>query len=163
MLAISDECFLDYSSSLPVDEQIDTNKKLFLNNFKSYLSSQFNSISYELFNQSLYSDLKNQDIQMQLESEYYYRDAEKDLEYLYVSKDNNNTNKVVVDSGSNLFKNDLISQNKNLLSKRLSYNKLSRENFYALQDLIDLFPLENVDGYNKGLSSSMSLNSNEYT
>ena len=163
MLAISDDCFIDYSSSLPIDEQIDMNKKLFLNNFKSYLSSQFNSISYELFNQSLNSDLKNQDIQIQLESEYYYRDAEKDLEYLYVSKDNNNANKVVVDSGSNLLKNDLIIKNKNLLSKRLPYNKLSRENFYALQDLIDLFPLENVDGYNKGLSSSISLNSNEYT
>lgn len=139
-LAVPNKAFIDYNSSEPFDQQIKMNKKIYLSNFRGYLSNAFRKEILNVFLQDLANKLKQENIIMQKESEYSYKDPSSDNEYLFVGKNNLYGNKVVTYDGNNLINNNQLSQLKNQLYSKDKNNNVSKTVFYTLKKIYDMFP-----------------------
>lgn len=154
LLGVDDDVFVDWSSikldpnsSVPFDEQLNQqkseqvvlNKKLYLNNFQNYISTNLTNEIKNVFLENFNTFLQSKNIDATLESEYYFNDVENDVDYLFVAKDNKYDNKVVVNDGTNLIQNDYASE----IKKNLDYlieGKLTTNYYIALNYLIQNSP-----------------------
>lgn len=145
VLTINDNAFVDYNSNISFDEQINSNKELFLNSFADFLSIKISSKINEIFNEFFNDFLDSKDIIHDIHNEYLYSNPTTKEDFLFVKKGNENINNIILQSGVN------IEQNYFNLSEYSKYPEIYLYTKYFISDYYYVFDklVENIDENNE--------------
>ncbi|MGL4947983.1 MAG: hypothetical protein ACRC42_01175 [Mycoplasma sp.] len=122
------------------DSQIpDDDSEIFLKNFASYLGRTLTNEISSIFNDNFEVSLNENKIERNQEREYFYRDNKRDLDYLFVPKNNNGINDIVIEKGSNIEESASVEKWINSLQKdpKKGYNE---DTYRSILEILQTIP-----------------------
>ncbi|MGL4951157.1 MAG: hypothetical protein ACRC4M_05020 [Mycoplasma sp.] len=117
---------------------------LTLENFKNNLVKSLTTEIYKIFENKYDVYLNQNGIIKNIEKEHFYLDSRFDIEYLFVKKENNGVNNIVISQGSNIEEYSNIKKWEKTFKERDEEGKYTKYIFKSIEEMFDQLPQESL-------------------